>query len=144
MSVSPGRRKSSGFCHIHRQGNRLAQKQIICPIYRGSEGSEPYRMGPESEILAGRAPPDPIQTLRSHSFLDETESGGFADSFRELAEGPPPPVLRHRAQKRIERARNSLYSAAAASEVFGLAAEIMKSEMRGTISDLNLEPLNTP
>ncbi len=101
-------------------------------------------MGPESEILAGTAPPDLIQTLRSHSFLDETESGGFADPFRELAEGPPPPVLRHRAQKRIERARNSLYSAAAASEVFGLAAEIMKSEMRGTISDLNLEPLNTP
>ena len=27
---------------------------------------------------------------------------------------------------------------------FGLVADIMKSEMRGTISDLNREPLNTP
>ena len=31
-----------------------------------------------------------------------------------------------------------------AIEVFGFVADIMKSEMRGTISDLNREPLNTP
>jgi hypothetical protein len=36
------------------------------------------------------------------------------------------------------------YSAAAANDAFGFAADIMKSEMRGTISDLNREPLNTP
>ena len=38
------------------------------------------------------------------------------------------------------------YSAAAASASFGfaLAAESMKSEMRGTISDLKREPLKTP
>src|SRR5579871_7018777 len=82
MSVSPGRRKSPGFCHIRRQGNRLAQKQIICPIYRGSEGLEPYRMGPKPEILAGTTPPNPAQTLRSQSFLEGTESGGVAGRFR--------------------------------------------------------------
>ena len=37
-----------------------------------------------------------------------------------------------------------VYSAAAASESFGFAADIMKSEMRGTISDLKREPLKTP
>ena len=36
----------------------------------------------------------------------------------------------------------ALYSAAARS--FELAAFCMKSQMRGTISDLNREPLNTP
>jgi hypothetical protein len=36
------------------------------------------------------------------------------------------------------------YSAAAASDNLGLAADSMKSEMRGTISDLNREPLKTP
>ena len=36
------------------------------------------------------------------------------------------------------------YSAAAASEGFTFADDIMKSEMRGTISDLKREPLNTP
>jgi hypothetical protein len=45
----------------------------------------------------------------------------------------------------------TLYSAAAANEAFdeafdafGFMTDIMKSEMRGTISDLNREPLNTP
>jgi hypothetical protein len=36
------------------------------------------------------------------------------------------------------------YSAAAANESFGFAADIMKSEIRGTISDLKREPLKTP
>ncbi|MEA2941999.1 MAG: hypothetical protein QOD09_2528 [Bradyrhizobium sp.] len=36
------------------------------------------------------------------------------------------------------------YSAAATSDSFTLAADSMKSEMRGTISDLNREPLKTP
>jgi hypothetical protein len=49
-----------------------------------------------------------------------------------------------RRKKRENDARTTLYSAAAAIEAFGFAAEIMKSEMRGTISDLNREPLNTP
>lgn len=39
---------------------------------------------------------------------------------------------------------DAAYSAASASIDFGLAADIMKSLMRGTISDLKREPLNTP
>lgn len=39
---------------------------------------------------------------------------------------------------------DAAYSAASASMDFGLAADIMKSLMRGTISDLKREPLNTP
>jgi hypothetical protein len=37
-----------------------------------------------------------------------------------------------------------VYSAAAAKDRFVLAADIMKSEILGTISDLKREPLNTP
>jgi hypothetical protein len=40
--------------------------------------------------------------------------------------------------------RISGYSAANASEAFGFAADIMKSLMRGTISDRKRDPLNTP
>jgi hypothetical protein len=36
------------------------------------------------------------------------------------------------------------YSAASARNELGFAAETMKSWMRGTISDLKREPLNTP
>ena len=36
------------------------------------------------------------------------------------------------------------YSAAAANFGFMFADDTMKSEMRGTISDLKREPLNTP
>jgi len=36
------------------------------------------------------------------------------------------------------------YSAAKAREGFTLAADIMKSEIRGTISERKREPLNTP
>jgi hypothetical protein len=104
----------------------------------------PYRMGPEPEILGGTASPDPIQTLRSQSFLEGIESGGFAPPFPELAKGQPPADLALTGAKERRTRANTLYSAAAASEVFGFAADIMKSEMRGTISDLNREPLNTP
>ena len=47
-------------------------------------------------------------------------------------------------RRRIERDEINAYSAAATSEGFGFAADIMKSLMRGTISDLKREPLNTP
>ena len=38
----------------------------------------------------------------------------------------------------------AVYSAAAANEGFTLADDTMKSEIRGTISDLKREPLKTP
>jgi len=46
-----------------------------------------------------------------------------------------------------KRLNAQIYSAAAANESFKgftLADDIMKSEMRGTISDLKREPLKTP
>jgi hypothetical protein len=47
-------------------------------------------------------------------------------------------------ESRSEMAANSDYSAALANAGFRFADDIMKSEMRGTISDLKREPLNTP
>jgi hypothetical protein len=45
---------------------------------------------------------------------------------------------------RIENRKIDAYSAASAKADFGFADDMMKSEMRGTISDLKREPLNTP
>ena len=68
--------------------------------------------------------------------------------FFGLIQGVTTPSNRHafhmNARLRDEIIAISVYSAAATSEGFGFAADIMKSEMRGTISDLNREPLNTP
>jgi hypothetical protein len=50
----------------------------------------------------------------------------------------------HNGRFRTEIARIGDYSAAAAKEGFTFADDIMKSEMRGTISDLKREPLKTP
>ena len=60
--------------------------------------------------------------------------------------GPPesPAARRHRGQQRVECVRAAVYSAAAANEGFTFADDTMKSEMRGTISDLKREPLKTP
>src|SRR5580692_5634271 len=58
MSVSPGSRSSPGFCHICRQRNRSAQKQIICPIYRGSTACPPLQDGPGTKFLE-REPASP-------------------------------------------------------------------------------------
>jgi hypothetical protein len=44
----------------------------------------------------------------------------------------------------IEIVGSAFYSAAATSAGFLLADDIMKSEMRGTISDLKRDPLKTP
>jgi hypothetical protein len=45
---------------------------------------------------------------------------------------------------RENRGRGDTYSAAATKESRVLAAETMKSEIRGTISERKREPLNTP
>jgi hypothetical protein len=45
---------------------------------------------------------------------------------------------------RLRTRKIEAYSAAAAKADFGFADDTMKSEMRGTISDLKREPLNTP
>ena len=56
--------------------------------------------------------------------------------------------VRPAAHSPINDARNTceaaVYSAAAANDGFMFADDTMKSEMRGTISDLKREPLKTP
>ena len=105
----------------------------------------PYRKGLEQKIPAATAPKEPPQGLRSNSFLREAvKSGPFSSiqgavghsNQRWIAD--PKPAIPHRNRK-IEA-----YSAAAAKADFGFADDTMKSEMRGTISDLKREPLNTP
>jgi hypothetical protein len=82
------------------------------------------------------------------------------DRFRRVpASGSQAPAAGAKRKFVDEFAGMTLYSAAADNEAFdealdgafdealdafGLVADIMKSEMRGTISDLNREPLNTP
>ena len=47
------------------------------------------------------------------------------------------------ANRRYSAARTNV-GLVLAADAFGLAADIMKSEMRGTISERNRDPLNTP
>lgn len=53
-------------------------------------------------------------------------------------------VDRRQRMRRRSAPIGGAYSAAAAAPVIGVATERMKSEIRGTISDLNRDPLNTP
>ena len=70
MSVSPGGRSSPGFCHNRRQGKRSAQKQIICPIYRGWQPGRPYRLGLDPRFFAPAGRMSAPQSLRGDSLLE--------------------------------------------------------------------------
>ena len=69
MSVIPGSRSSPGFCHNRRQGNRSAQKQIICPIYRAPPAGRPYRMGHTQKKSSRKAPGSTPQIMKVSSFF---------------------------------------------------------------------------
>jgi hypothetical protein len=82
--------------------------------------------------------------MKSYSLLPGTESGRLRAERGRPAGALNIAEFRGFAQiLRLIRAK-ARYSAATASKDLGFAAETMKSEMRGTISDLNREPLNTP
>ena len=49
-----------------------------------------------------------------------------------------------RGKRAIACLKSRIYSAAATNAGFAVADDTMKSEMRGTISDLKRDPLNTP
>jgi hypothetical protein len=69
----------------------------------------------------------------------------LAENTVGLFRGLPTPSIQHRRFDFEHRLRFiDAYSAAARTEGFVFAANSMKSEMRGTISDLNREPLKTP
>jgi hypothetical protein len=86
--------------------------------------------------------------MMPHSFFQSLANPGFSGLFRGL---PLPPNQGHDLDCKsfaLNRDRQRVvYSAATTSEGFEgftFAADSMKSEMRGTISDLKREPLNTP
>ena len=145
MSVSPGRKSSPGFCHICRQRNRSAQKQIICPIYRGSTACPPLQAGPGTNFL------EPKQALPGAPRIEYklTPSEARISDFFGLIQGVTGGIesAGYFAREHWMPPKNRLfgaYSAAAVNVGFKFADDTMKSEMRGTISDLKREPLNTP
>src|SRR2546430_17682029 len=101
-------------------------------------------MGWKPKIWTALGLPAPPKGLGPSSFLKTTRIQPSACLFRGLSAEP----IRGRSDAEraycAEKSFDRLYSAANASNDFGLAADIMKSEMRGTISDLKREPLNTP
>ena len=83
--------------------------------------------------------------MKINSFLQATMNPDFRGQFRGLS------TRRIRAYHRAWRGKHiiaclksRIYSAAAANAGFAVADDTMKSEMRGTISDLKRDPLNTP
>ena len=78
------------------------------------------------------------------SFFREAVNPDFFGQFRGLSgrsnQRSTSVISRQCARDRIKRR----YSAAAAKDGFAFADDSMKSEMRGTISDLKRDPLNTP
>ena len=91
----------------------------------------PYRQGLEPIFFDGTGPLMQLQAMSLNSLLQRPANPGSFNQFSSL-DAPP------------NRHQNQRYSAAAIN--FGLisAANSMKSEIRGTISERNREPLNTP
>ena len=116
--------------------------------YTGAKVAKPpYRMGFGTKISASNDPFGSAQRMRNtHSFIrpanpafPAVNSGGYRA-----------PSNQRRITTILAIARSATIIARAIppqqrpARGFGLAADSMKSEMRGTISDLNREPLNTP
>jgi hypothetical protein len=91
----------------------------------------PYRLGLEPKFLEGTGTYGTPQRASLNSFLEKTAN---PDSFNRFSGLPPHPI----------RLMNRCYSAAATNASLVVAADNMKSEIRGTISERNREPLNTP
>ena len=102
-------------------------------------------MGLEQKNFDGTGLADGLEELRLSSFLREASNPGFLPPIQgvnDRAESTAQSLMR--GAPRIERRSIDAYSAAATNEGFTFAADAMKSEMRGTISDLKREPLKTP
>ena len=80
----------------------------------------------------------------SHSLLQKRPNPCFFRLNQGVSRRPSFADFRLRGSIQIEIVVSCNYSAAKASVGFMFAADIMKSEMRGTISDLKREPLKTP
>ena len=98
-------------------------------------------MGPEQEILAENTLWNAFKRMRSYSFFQKAENQAFRGPIQRVTDPiKTASTFRFRTSTRFIDA----YSAAAVAEGFVFVADSMKSEMRGTISDLNREPLKTP
>ena len=83
--------------------------------------------------------------MKTTSFFDRALNPDLPGVFRGLSGGSNRhPAVAVPSSRDIRRIESRDYSAAAANSGFIFADDVMKSEIRGTISDLNREPLNTP
>ena len=99
-------------------------------------------MGPEQEILAENTSRKTFKGMRSYSFFQKAENQGFRGPIQRVT--GPIEISIDVSISNIELVFVGAYSAAARTEGFAFVADSMKSEMRGTISDLKREPLKTP
>src|ERR1700760_3404015 len=101
-------------------------------------------MGPKPDYLSETDGSKPPEKLRSHSLLprvNRVRNGRFSNPEEPVPAAIPPAFA---PDIRSENCRFDAYYAASASSDFGFAADIMKSLMRGTISERKREPLKTP
>lgn len=70
MSANPGREISPGFCHIRRHSNRSAQKQIICPIYRGNLSLIGYIRGAGTRKFVLHSAELTLEAMKTNSSLE--------------------------------------------------------------------------
>ena len=104
-----------------------------------------YRKGLEQKKPAAAGPQQPPQGLRANSFFQEPVNRvPFGSIQGLLGQSNQHRIADLKPAIRLRTRKIDAYSAAAAKVDFGFADDTMKSEMRGTISDLNREPLNTP
>jgi hypothetical protein len=82
--------------------------------------------------------------LSSYSFLKSAANRGFYDPIQEVTSPRIDTDNVTRITDRMSAHQSGVYSAAATNFGFAFADDMMKSEMRGTISDLKREPLKTP
>jgi hypothetical protein len=85
MSANPEAGVSPGFCHIRRQSNRSAQKQIICPIYRGIGHRLPYRKGLGTKFLRQIGPDSTPQIAKPYSFFTQVMNDGSLQGISGMA-----------------------------------------------------------
>src|ERR1700736_1958356 len=99
-------------------------------------------MVPKPDYLEGTWGCQPPERVRSQSLFQRAnlvQNGPFSSPADRRFRGLFRPETRA-----PDAADTASYSAAKASSDFGFPADIMKSLMRGTISERKREPLNTP
>jgi hypothetical protein len=108
------------------EGSAAPEAQDEVPLIKNFGWNQPYEARPRDELTIS-----PWRGLKNRLFAPQKRAS-------------PGNLLKHRLELHGLPQHSRVHSAAAASDIFPLADEIMKSEMRGRISDLNRFPLNTP